>query len=250
MKEELHNFQSFALGNRRRIWIRSPQELVPETNLLIILDAELYRDRVNAPMVIDELISNKTMSEALIVYVSYCDIDARWIECPCYPPFVSFIADELYPWIEENYPCIKRAKERVIAGLSYTGLAASFVALTSKGLFTKVISQSGSYWSNDCWLPLEVKKIESDSKPAFYLDVGDKEIEVNVLHKEDVFQVVSQIDGVERMRVALIENGHSVKYEVFDGGHSSEGWASSLPRALQWALPNNALQSTQTSCAD
>ena len=71
-------------------------------------------------------------------------------------------------------------------GLSYTGLAASYVALESGGLLYLVISQSGSYWSDDCWLS---KRIEERSTPvdiSFYLDVGDEETETNVQHREDV----------------------------------------------------------------
>lgn len=41
----------------------------------------------------------------------------------------------------------------------------------------------------------------------FYLDVGTQETQENVRHREDVLQVVSQIDGVRRFRDVLLLQG-------------------------------------------
>ena len=237
MKEEIHKLRSSILGNERNLWIQVPREVTHETGLLVVLDAELYRDRVRAPSIIEELVEQGTIDMPLVVYVSNGGIDARWEECPCYPPFAEFISQELYPWILKRYPFVNNTQNRVIAGLSYTGLAASYVALKSNDLFTKVISQSGSYWSNECELSRSLENSEQSSDLSFFLDVGDQETDINVQHKEDVFQEVSQIEGVERFRDALVKLGCTVRYERFDGGHSAGGWASILPRALRWALP-------------
>ncbi|MCH6255372.1 alpha/beta hydrolase-fold protein [Puniceicoccaceae bacterium K14] len=237
MNEERHIFSSTALGNERNIWMRIPPRLESVTQLLVILDAEIYRDRVAAPTIIEELYEQEAIGQAVVVYVSYCNADARWKECPCHSPFATFVIEELYPWILARLPVLREARDRVLVGLSYTGLAASFVALKGNGLFNKVISQSGSYWSNGSWLTKEYEKFEGGLNVSFYLDVGDEETDVNVLHKEDVLQEVSQIEGVERFRDVLTEKGCAVQFAMFSGGHSSEGWASTLPSALKWALP-------------
>ena len=72
----------------------------------------------------------------------------------------------------------------------------------------------------------------------FYLDVGTEELAENVRHREDVLQVVSQIEGVHRFRDVLRLKGHSVRYVEFDGGHDFTAWRQTLPEALRWALPN------------
>lgn len=126
----------------------------------------------------------------------------------------------------------------MLAGLSYTGLAAAFVAREHPGLFQKVISQSGSFWSNDCWLVERFRKSPVRLATEFYLDVGRLEIHENVRHREDVLQVVSQIEGVRRFRDILLQLGHSVTYAEFYGGHDFEAWRKALPEALKWALPN------------
>ncbi|MBD5782229.1 esterase family protein [Pelagicoccus sp. NFK12] len=236
MPETEYTLRSEILDNERRIWIREPASLQTDLDLLIVLDAELYRNRVQAPQIIEDLFESGTLAQTLVVYVSSVSMDVRWIECPCYPPFAAFVTKELIPSIHERYPKTVQAKERVIAGLSYTGLAASFVALTHDGLFTKVISQSGSYWSNDCWLIREFDGQSLNHPPAFFLDVGDKETQEYVWHKEDVVQTISQVEGVERFRDMLLKNGYEVRYDTFSGGHSAEAWATSLPNALKWAL--------------
>ena len=71
----------------------------------------------------------------------------------------------------------------------------------------------------------------------FYLDVGASETQENVQHREDVLQVVSQIDGVRRFRDVLLKHGNEVRYVEFDGGHDFQCWKQTLPAALEWALP-------------
>ncbi len=67
----------------------------------------------------------------------------------------------------------------------------------------------------------------------FYLDVGTQEIHENVRHREDVFQAVSQIDGVRRFRDALLAQGYAVRYQEFDGGHDYACWNRTLVDALK-----------------
>ncbi len=72
---------------------------------------------------------------------------------------------------------------------------------------------------------------------AFYLDVGLREIDGNVRHRENVVQVVSQIDSVRLFRDVLLQLEHSVAYVEFDGGHDFAAWKQTLPGALRWAMP-------------
>lgn len=135
-----------------------------------------------------------------------------------------------------QYPILNSGGERVLAGLSYTGLAAAFIALQMPGCFSKVIAQSGSFWSDNCWLVGEYAKLDTPIHADFYLDVGTRETQENVRHKEDVLQVVSQINGVRKFRDVLQATGHSVHYQEFDGAHDCAAWGTTLPAALRWAL--------------
>ena len=236
MLETEYTLHSELLGNRRSLWVRVPQNAASRLDLLIILDAELYRNRVNSPQILDTLSKESFLSKVLVVHVSTVNMETRFVECPCHPPFAKFVAQELIPWIHTNYPATAKAKRRVIAGLSYTGLAASYAALFNDGLFTHVISQSGSYWSNDCWLANEVENLELKAPPDFFLDVGDRETQTDVWHREGLVQAISQIEGVTRFRDALAKNGYNFRFDIFPGNHSAEDWAKSFPKALKWAF--------------
>jgi enterochelin esterase-like enzyme len=124
----------------------------------------------------------------------------------------------------------------VLAGLSYTGLASAFVAKEYPGAFQRIISQSGSFWWNDCWLVHEFRRLEQQIPVEWYLDVGTQEIHENVRHREDLVQVVSQVEGVRQFRDALLAKGHAVRYNEFDGDHDYACWNRALVDALKWSL--------------
>lgn len=139
------------------------------------------------------------------------------------------------PWVETRFE-LKGIRQRTLLGLSYTGLAAAFLAQEYPGVFQRIISQSGSFWWKDCWLA-EQYRSAPQVPTEFYLDVGTREVQENVQHREGVLQVVSQIEGVRRFRDALRSTGHSVEYVEFDGAHDCADWCRALPAALRWACP-------------
>lgn len=81
----------------------------------------------------------------------------------------------------------------------------------------------------------------------FYLDIGTREVQENVRHREDVLQVMSQLEGVRRFRDVLRSKGYAVNYTEYDGGHDFAEWKLTLPHALRWALPNEASTHGYTS---
>lgn len=235
MKEIVARFRSVRLQNERPIWIRPPCEKSSADHLVIFLDAEFYRDRVGATEVIEEL--QGSIADSWFVFVSMESLEARWLECPCYRPFAAFLAEELLPWLKDEHRELRSVRRTTLVGLSYTGLAAAFAAKEYPGVFDRVISQSGSFWWKDCWLAEQYR--QGNAVPTeFYLDVGTKEVAENVKHREDVLQVVSQIEGVRRFRDVLNATGHSVRYVEFDGAHEFSAWRRTLPEALRWALSN------------
>lgn len=237
MSEHIHRLASTCLRNERTVWVLAPEGGgAPVRDLVVFLDGELYREWLWAVPMTQGLVASGAVDPAWFVFVSNQSVEARWRECPCYPPFAEFIAGELLPALEQWYPEIAQVRRRTLVGLSYTGLAAAFVAKERPGVFSRVISQSGSFWSNDCWLAEECRKLAAPLPTAFWLEVGTRETQTNLQHRPDVLQVVSQIEGVRRFRDSLRETGHTVEYHEFDGGHEAAAWARTLPGALTWAL--------------
>ena len=235
MNEVISRFTSAHLQNERLIWVRPPRDRSSAEHLCVFLDGELYRDEVGANSVIDDLQGD--LADSWFVFVSMESVEARWLECPCHPPFARFVAKELLLWLNNQYQELRFVGTRTLIGVSYTGLAAAFVVKEFPGLFQRVISQSGSFWWNDCWLA-EQYRSSARVPTDFYLDVGTAEVAENVLHREGVLQTVSQIDGVHRFRDVLRRKGYSVRSVEFDGGHDFASWRQTLPAALRWALSN------------
>ena len=69
----------------------------------------------------------------------------------------------------------------------------------------------------------------------FYLDAGTAEVQEKVQLREDVLQVVSQLDGVRRFHRILVLKGYFVKYIEFKGGPDFEEWRRTLLETLTWA---------------
>jgi enterochelin esterase family protein len=238
MNEVTSTLKSVHLQNERLIWIRPPLDPSSAEHLSIFLDGEFYRDAVDANSVIDGL--QGEIADSWFVFVSVESVEARWLECPCHQPFARFVAEELLPWLGTQHRELQLARKTTLIGLSYTGLAAAFVAQQFPGIFQRVISQSGSYWWNDCWLSGQYR-VGARVPTDFYLDVGSEELAENVRHREGVLQVVSQLEGVRRFRDVLHLRGNSVKYVEFEGGHDFTAWRQTLPGALRWALPSRTL---------
>ena len=235
MNEHLHHFQSVHLDNERAVWVCPPA--VPARHLTIFLDGELYRDQVGAPALLAALDAQQAIAPTWVVYVAFEREEFRWRECPCHPPFARFVVDELLPWLEHTYPALRDCPARTLVGLSYTGLAAAYIAHQAPGRFARILAQSGSFWWNEGWLIGQYAAARPHPSTAFYLDVGTKESEENVRHREDVFQRQSQIEATRRFRDVLLGHGCEVNYREFDGGHDCAEWKKTLPAALVWALP-------------
>ena len=235
MRETILRLNSSYLQNERSIWICAPENVSGPSDLVVFLDGELYRDRMDALSVIEEL--RGQVADSWYVFVSHQNWETRGIECPCYPPFARFIGEELLTWLASGRIDFSRIKRRVLVGVSYTGLAAAFVAKEYPVAFQRIISQSGSFWWNDCWLVEEYRRLRQKIPVDFYLDVGTKETHENVRHGEDLVQVVSQIEGVRRFKDALLARGHAVRYQEFDGDHDYAGWNRTLVDALRWGVP-------------
>lgn len=234
--EQILAFTSPTLGNTRTVWVRPPDAPRSASAMVIFLDGEVYRDAVWAPAIVESMRRDGHLPDAWFVYLSMGSVEARWRECPCHPPFARAFAEEFLPWLAAALPESAAVERRILVGLSYTGLAAAYVAHAHPGLVQRVISQSGSFWWNEGWLIEAWRQRTAPVPTAFYLDVGTEETKENIAHRDDVFQRRSQIAGVRAFRDVLQAQGAPVHYQEFQGGHTAAGWRSTLPRALGWAF--------------
>jgi enterochelin esterase family protein len=230
-------FKSEILGNERIISVYLPPEYDPVATpypMFLVFDQSTYVTVVPTPRILNHLIHAKKIPPMVAVFVGNVSADARNIELPCNDSFVQFLATELIPWVHEKYNVSTDPTQNVVAGSSFGGLAASYVAFRHPELFGNVISQSGSYWwspnTNSSFLAHEV---EGEWLTRQYAEAGKKTIrfflEVGLNEGGKPTMVIVN----RHFRDVLIAKGYEiVKYDEFNGGHSTLNWRGSLADGL------------------
>lgn len=229
-------FRSEILGNERRIGVYVPHDYSAEAKpypLLLVFDFVAYSTLTPTPRILNNLIHAGRIPPMVAVMVGNVP-GARNHELPCNDRFVQFLAEELLPWVSKSYNISSDPEHNVVAGSSFGGLAASFLAFRHPELFGNVISQSGSYW----WSP------ETNSS---YLD---QDIEGEWLTRQFARSPLNSIrfsieaglnEGgnpsmviVNRhFRDVLVAKGYEiVRYDEFTGGHEHLNWRGSFADSL------------------
>lgn len=234
MNLQEHFIHSRAGSHFRNVWLLEAIEDNP-TRLAVFLDGEFYVNRMEAPAIIRTLQERGLIPPMICLFVSHVDGAARHQDLTCDPGFTDFIALDLVEWVRQMYPSISH-EDHLIAGPSLGGLASAFTALVYPQIFSRCLSQSGSFWWKDEWLTSTLAPI-APSSSKFWLSVGDKETDVGVSHPPTgMRQEVTQIEACERFAAALKARNHSVNYRVYEGGHEFTPWQEELPEALEWLL--------------
>ena len=229
---ELHRFHSTSLGNERRVWIYTPPGYRANSEpypLLLIFDGWL--EIHTKPTILDNLLAQGHIPPLVAVLVDNAKDRDR--ELPCYPPFADFLAQELLPWACERYRLTSDPTRRVVAGVSYGGLAAAFAGLRHPELFGNVLSQSGSYWwtpegdPEDEWLARQFTA--ADKLPLhFYLNVGLLEKKTDKPYDFRPTQLVAN----RHLRNILQAKGYVVHYAEYSGGHDFPSFQSTFADGL------------------
>lgn len=139
--------------------------------------------------------------------------------------YKSFVAEELVPYVEQNYAVRPSGEHRVLLGDSLGGTVSLDLALDYPHLFKNVISLSGAYFK-----PTEEKlqTIRSLNDLNVWMIVGSKETAVKT-H-------LGTFDFVESNRKTkqyLIEKGANVTYAEKEGDHIWGFWQKHLREAIK-----------------
>jgi enterochelin esterase family protein len=199
----------------------------------VLLDAELYRDRVRAPPIVNELQASGRLPPTTCIYVAAVNGAARHTELTCSGPFAEFLAVDLVRWIEKN---VGRFARSWLCGLSLSGLAAAYTAIYRPAVFQGAICQSPSAWWNDEWLAANLPR-QPVRSGRFWISVGNEELDENATHPPSgLFQRTNQRDSCRRLAQQLEACCDKVRFAEFSGGHDPACWARELPDALTWLM--------------
>lgn len=219
-------FSSHLLHNQRDIWVYLPTQ-TPEA-LLILFDGAQYLHKIQTPTVLDNLIADKKVPPTAVILIDNIDQETRSEELPPNPKFADFVATELLPWVKQQYNIAVTSDKTVIAGSSYGGLAAAYIARVHPEHIGNVLSMSGSFW----WappkrLPNWVSRQYANLPLVpmrFYLDAGRFEGARNGI--EGILETNRTLGSVLRAK------GYTVTQREHYTGHDYFHWQGALSCGL------------------
>lgn len=225
-------FPSQILQNSRTVSVYKPAGYRDEKRypLVIVFDGEAYSELVPTPTILDNLIAAEKIPPVVAVLVGSIDWPTRCRELPCNPHFADFLAKELLPWVRQNYHLLTDAKQTILAGSSYGGLAAVYISLRYPDLFGSALSQSGAFGRNGCRDAIKQLAANLPQRTVrLYLDAGLLEC-----------RGADSILATNRQMSAELEKlGYKVRYAEFAGGHEYISWQGTLVDGLIFLLAPN-----------
>ncbi|MBV1878145.1 MAG: DUF3327 domain-containing protein [Pseudomonadales bacterium] len=236
-------FASQILNNSRDVWVYTPAGYENSTNeypVLMFFDGGAYLGMGLAHRILDNLIAEEKIPPMIAVFVANAPAPARQLELPCSESFAQFIEEEMIPWLSHHYPISPLPIDWYLAGSSFGGLAATWLAFKMPHQIGNVIAQSGSFWWGKNY-PLErqASPLTADYQPQWLIDEIKKGpylpvrfwLEVGRLEPAGIM-----LEANRAMRDAMQEKGFDLMYNEFGGAHSFAHWRTSLPQALVYML--------------
>jgi enterochelin esterase-like enzyme len=142
--------------------------------------------------------------------------------------YLSFVLDELMPWVKKRYPVRTGPAHTGFGGSSYGAASAFYAALSHPGAFGRLLLESPSIGVGNGMM-LERAKTFHAWPERIDVGIGDQEGRgragsVRGNSAVDTLADILKADGLgpDRLRIVVQEGGR----------HNEESWASRLPDAL------------------
>jgi enterochelin esterase family protein len=206
--------------------------------LLVLFDGEWYRDPqlIAGPVILDNLMAQHQIAPLIAVMVeNSTGNEDRIHDLGNSPAFADFLAEELVPWVRQNYPVATDPARTIVGGLSLGGLMASYCGLFHPEVFGNVLSQDGAYWAWEGYPQMSTRALETETgwltrrfattpklPLQFFLEVG---------RLEQFFNTDYPLEN-RRLRDVLEAKGYAVTYEEINGSHDPLNWRSTLADGL------------------
>jgi enterochelin esterase family protein len=159
---------------------------------------------------------------------------SRLTELPCNFDFKQFVIDELVPFIRKEYHISLNPAENIIGGISYGGLAATFIAFYHADIFGKVLSQSGSLW-RDLELRYDYDGVEIRSDWLINQFLVEENKDLKIFLDWGLQENWCLLSG-RRMARVLDRKGYTYKFVEFNGWHDWSNSRKTFPAGLLYLL--------------
>jgi enterochelin esterase family protein len=183
--------------------------------LLVVLDGEIWVENQDWATTLDNLIVDGRVRPCWGVFVDSGGRERRWQELGADGAGLAWLADRLVPWVWEECPVSRSARDVVVAGQSLGALTALRAVIERPDRFGGAISQSASLWQVR---PEELLAGCDVSTARFYIEVGTHEWVLK--------------DPNARLAALLEGRAAEVRFAPYNGGHDYACWRCGLAQGV------------------
>jgi enterochelin esterase-like enzyme len=210
-----------------RVYTPFNYESVDNLPVIYVTDGHEYADSKLGAMlnVLDNLIAEGTIKPVIAVFIDPRDPDnltnnRRMTQYTANANFAQFVANELVPFIDQEYKTNPIANKRAILGTSLGGWNSAFFGVQIPETFHLIGIHSPAI-NNDL---LSSYQNSNDLQHKFYLSTGKiNDTEGNALALKAIFD----------------EKGYSYQYKEVNQGHSWGNWRGLIDEPLIMFFPGN-----------
>lgn len=224
-----HLIHSAELNEDIPFMVYVPADFSPmfSYTFLICQDGKDYFQLGRLPRTADELLGSEDIEPLIIVGIPY---DNKHDRREKYHPdgakqaaYIRFLANELVPYLDEQFPGHGNRFGRALAGDSLAGTVSLMAALKHSDLFGRVIMHSPFVDSTVMSLAEA-----ADTLPSLYHVIGTGEMDVLITNGERADFLTPN----RALRSLLASKTKDYFYEEFTGTHTWTYWQPDVKRAL------------------
>ncbi|WP_042349450.1 alpha/beta hydrolase [Bacillus massiliigorillae] len=233
-------FYSEALQENIKLLVYLPPNYSPfyKYTLCITNDGKDYFQMGRIGRVADSLLHTNKIEDVIIIGIPYNDVHDRRSK---YHPegeknesYIRFLAHELVPFLDQEFPTHGVGNGRMLIGDSLAGTVSLMTALRYPNMFGKVAMQSPYV---DQHVKQAIQDFTTPHLLQIYHVIGKNEVDVPTTDgKRSNF-----IKPNRELHSLLTEKDFPLFYEEFDGEHTWKYWQKDLPRAVEMMLKSDDL---------
>jgi enterochelin esterase family protein len=225
-----------VVQKERNIYVYLPpgydKQKVEPYPVIYLFDAFIYMNRVELVNIFDNLIAENKIEPIIAVFFGTYRA-TRDIILPLNFKFKDEFVSDIVPLIRSEYNVSLRPEKNIIGGMSYGGLAASFIAFYHSEIFGKVLGQSSSFWRDIVHLDSEGEWLRDDWLINKYLTSDKKELK---FYLDWGLQENWVLDSNRKMVKTLFNKGYDVKFIEFNGWHDWSNSRKTFAEGLMYLL--------------
>ncbi|WP_339742839.1 alpha/beta hydrolase-fold protein [uncultured Maricaulis sp.] len=230
---QTRRLNSAALGRDVSLEMHRAASGTDQSPVLILYDAFNWGARAPAWEIVHNLASKGIIPPMHVVLIDQLDEASAQ---SAYADQARFVADELLPFLRQQFGFRLARGDVLLGGASRRGLSAVVTGLTRPEAIGAVISLSGSfYWAPEGeapeWLARQLGQAPPKAAaeaPRFQLAAGSLEYITTSTNQGHIM-----LDTNRNMAAALTAAGYQTGYSIYPGGHDMAAWRLALADALE-----------------